>query len=141
MIQKKMTSLNGDSMRQHATKDHYHSLNRTAKACHTNSLQLGEMDRGGSTKPLAIIAADNLVSYAMYERNHNAIDQHGWKSFKFLSKKEKKLLRMQNQEKLRSYKPLPKHEIGHKHHAMMITNMICRLASPTVKPSRLMTSN
>ena len=65
-----------------------------------------------STEPLAIIEADDPVSCAIYARNQNLFDHSGWKRFKSLVKKEKKLLRMQTQAKLLSYKTSPKHEFG-----------------------------
>ena len=42
------------------------------------------------------------------------LDKPGWKRFKSLAKREKKLLRLQNQEKNRSCRTSPKCKFGHK---------------------------
>ena len=66
-----------------------------------------------STKSLSIIAADYPSSCTICGRDHNQIDQYGWKIFKSLAKKEKKMLRLQNQSKLRSCRTAPKFKFGY----------------------------
>ena len=66
-------------------------------------------------EPLNIIAADDPVSCAIYGRDNKLLDQAGWKRFKPLAKREKKLLRLQNQAKLRSYRTAPKYKFGYQH--------------------------
>ena len=53
-----------------------------------------------------MIAADDPVSCAIDGRDQNLPDQPEWERFKSLAKKEKKLLRLQNQVKLRSYREI-----------------------------------
>lgn len=53
-------------------------------------------------EPISIIATDNLVSCAICIEENNLLDKPGWKRFKHLAKRQKKLLRLQNQAKLQS---------------------------------------
>ena len=57
-------------------------------------------NRGIALEPLATIGADNLVTCAIYAKEHNLLDKPSWKWFARLAKQEKKLLRLQNQAKL-----------------------------------------
>jgi len=59
-------------------------------------------------EPLAIIGADNPVACAIYAREHNLLDTPGWRRFKRLANRQKKLFRMANQAKLRSFRLAPK---------------------------------
>ena len=73
-----------------------------------------EWENGEITnEPLNIIAADDPASCAIYGRDNKLLDHPGWKRFKSLAKREKKLLRLQNQAKLRSYRTTPKHKFGY----------------------------
>jgi hypothetical protein len=65
-----------------------------------------------TNEPLNIIAADDPVSCATHGRDNKLLDQPGRKRFKSLAKREKKLLRLQNQAKLRSYRTTPKYKFG-----------------------------
>ena len=63
-----------------------------------------EWDTGEITsEPLAIIAADDPVSCALYAKRNGLLSTPGWIRFKCLAKCEGKLLHMVNQAKLRSY--------------------------------------
>ena len=53
------------------------------------------------------------MSCAIYGLCHNLIDYPSWKRFKSLEKGEKKLLRLQNQSKLRRYRTTPKYKFGY----------------------------
>jgi hypothetical protein len=57
-----------------------------------------------SYEPLHTIAADDPVTCAIYAKDHGLLDTEGWKRFRSLGKRAKKMLRMVNQSKLRSYK-------------------------------------
>jgi len=75
---------------------------------------LVEWENGEITsEPLGIIAADDPVTCAIYARDNNLLDLEGWKRFKGIAKREKKLLRMANQAKLRSYRTAPKYKFGY----------------------------
>ena len=65
-----------------------------------------------TTEPLHLIAADDPVSCAIYARENNLLDLPGWKRFKSIAKREKKLFRMANQAKLKSYHAAPKYKYG-----------------------------
>jgi hypothetical protein len=65
-----------------------------------------------TTEPLGIIAADNLVTCAIYARENDLLLEEGWKRFKTIAKKQKKMFRMANQAKLRSFRTSPKYQYG-----------------------------
>src|SRR6056300_1198686 len=72
-----------------------------------------EWENGEITpEPLGIIGADDPVACAIYARNNNLLDTPGWKRFKTIAKRQKKLLRMVNQAKLRSFRTAPKYMYG-----------------------------
>jgi hypothetical protein len=72
-----------------------------------------EWENGEVTfEPLSIIAADDPVSCALYARDHGLLDTPGWKRFKKIASREKKLLRMANQAKLRSFNTAPRFKYG-----------------------------
>ena len=66
---------------------------------------LVEWESGESTyEPLDLIAGDDPVTCAEYALKSNLLDQTGWKRFRRYAKNEKKMQRMINQAKLRSYR-------------------------------------
>ena len=65
-----------------------------------------------TTEPLDIIAADDPVTCAIYARDHNLLDEPGWKRFRSIAKRQKKMFRMANQAKLRSFRTAPKYKYG-----------------------------
>ena len=72
-----------------------------------------EWENGEVThEPLTVIAADDPVSCAIYARDNGLLDTPGWKRFKRIAKNAKKLLRMANQAKLRSFRTAPKFKYG-----------------------------
>ncbi|CAJ1938442.1 unnamed protein product [Cylindrotheca closterium] len=74
-----------------------------------------EWENGEITpEPLSIIGADDPVACAIYARDNNLLETPGWKRFKSIAKREKKLLRMINQAKLRSFCTAPKYMYGYK---------------------------
>ena len=73
-----------------------------------------EWENGETTyEPLDIIRKDDPVMCAIYARDHGLLDKPGWKRFKGISKREKKMLRLINQAKLRSYRITPKYKFGY----------------------------
>lgn len=55
-------------------------------------------------EPLKMIGADDPVTCALYAKQNNLLDAPGWKQFRGIAKNDKKMLRMLNQSKLRSYR-------------------------------------
>ncbi len=66
-----------------------------------------------TSEPLSIIAADDPVTCAIYARDNNLLETDGWKWFKAIAKRDKKLLRMVNQAKLQSYRTAPRYKYGY----------------------------
>ena len=60
-----------------------------------------------TSEPLSIIGADDPVTCTMYGNEHDLLDLPGWKWFKGIVKRQKKLLCMVKQAKLRSYCTAP----------------------------------
>ena len=67
---------------------------------------------GDLFEPIDIIAKDDPMTCAIYGRDNKLLDLPGWKRLKTLAKREKKILRMVNQAKLRSYNHAPKYKFG-----------------------------
>jgi hypothetical protein len=73
-----------------------------------------EWENGETTsEPLSIIAADDPVTCAIYARENDLLDKPGWKRFKGIAKRQKKLFRMANQAKLRSFNTAPRYKYGY----------------------------
>jgi hypothetical protein len=73
-----------------------------------------EWENGEITfEPLSIIAADDPVTCAIYAHDKELLDLPGWKRFKSLAKRKKKMFRMINQAKLRSFRTSPKFKYGY----------------------------
>ena len=72
-----------------------------------------EWENGEITyEPLSVLAADDPVTCAIYARDHDLLDKPGWKRFKGIAKRQKKMLRMANQAKLRSFRTAPRYKYG-----------------------------
>jgi len=65
-----------------------------------------------TSEPLSVIAADDPVTCAIYARENNLLELEGWKRFRHIAKRQKKLFRMANQAKLRSYNTAPRFKYG-----------------------------
>jgi Reverse transcriptase (RNA-dependent DNA polymerase) len=65
-----------------------------------------------TTEPLAVIAADDPVTCAIYAREHGLLDKSGWKRFKNIAKREKQFTRQVNQAKLRSFNNAARYKYG-----------------------------
>ena len=73
-----------------------------------------EWENGEITpEPLSVFAVDDPVACAIYARDNNLLDKPGWKRFRHIAKNQKKLLRMANQAKLRSFRTAPKYMYGY----------------------------
>ena len=71
-------------------------------------------ETGESTyEPLHIVAADDPVSCAIYAKNNNLLEEEGWKRFKRLACRQKKLIRLANQAKLQSFWTKPIYMFGY----------------------------
>jgi hypothetical protein len=69
-------------------------------------------DGSKTSEPLAIIAADDPVTCAIYARDNDLLTHVGWKRFKSIARRQKKMFRMANQAKLRSFRTAPKYQYG-----------------------------
>ena len=65
-----------------------------------------------TSEPLKIIAADDPVTLAQYALDNDLLNTNGWRRFRIIAKNQKKLKRMANQAKLRSYRYAPKYMFG-----------------------------
>ena len=61
---------------------------------------------------MSLIDADDQVTLAIYAHSKNLLDTVGWKKYKKLYDREKKLLRIINQAKLKSYRSSPVYKYG-----------------------------
>ena len=64
-------------------------------------------------EPLDVIVKDDPITCAIYGRDKNLLDEPGWKRFKAIAKREKKMLRQINQAKVRSYRCAPRYKFGY----------------------------
>ena len=65
-----------------------------------------------TTEPQNVIAADDPVTCAMYAKTNGLLDTPGWKRFKRLATREKKMLRMVNQARMKSVRRAPIYQFG-----------------------------
>ena len=65
-----------------------------------------------SDEPLNSITVDDLLSCAQYAIDNNLLDTPRWKRLKSIAKQKKKMTRLINQSKLRSYRISPKYMFG-----------------------------
>ncbi len=66
-----------------------------------------------TAEPLTTIAADDPVTCAIYAKEKGLLNEPGWKRFKGIAKRDKKMLRQVNQAKLRSFRSAPKYQYGY----------------------------
>ena len=69
-------------------------------------------DGSETSEPLDLIAADDPVTCALYAMEKGLLEETGWKRFKRLARKQKKLWRMANQAKLKSVRRGPIYKVG-----------------------------
>ncbi len=65
-----------------------------------------------TSEPLAVIAADDPVTCAIYAKEKNLLHLPGWKRFRSIAKRQKTFTRMVNQAKLQSFRRSPKYKYG-----------------------------
>ena len=71
-------------------------------------------ETGESTfEPLATIAADDPVTCAVYAKENGLLEEDDWKKFNKLARRQKKLTRMVNQAKLKSFRTKPVYKFGY----------------------------
>ena len=63
-------------------------------------------------EPLSQLKADDPVTVALYAKQKGLLDEPGFKSLKKIANREKKMIRMLNQSKLRSYRRAPIYKYG-----------------------------
>ncbi len=66
-----------------------------------------------TTEILSVIAADDLVTCAIYAKEHDLLDTEGWKHFRNTAKREKHFLQLVKEAKLCSYRNAPKYKFGY----------------------------
>jgi hypothetical protein len=100
---------------------HFKSIND-----HQGPLQQSDADYKGSRwnvqicwengettwEPLGIIGKSDPVTCAIYGKEHNLLEQDGWKCFARLARRQKKLLRLAHQAKLQSFRCRPTFKFG-----------------------------
>jgi hypothetical protein len=67
-----------------------------------------------TTEPLITIAADDPVTCAIYARDNDLLEEPGWKRFRGIARRDKKMVRQVNQAKFRSFQSAPKYQYGYK---------------------------
>ena len=63
-------------------------------------------------EPLNRVATDDPVTCALYAQKHGLLDKTGWQRFKKIAKRQKTLMRMANQAKLKSFRTAPVYQYG-----------------------------
>ena len=63
-------------------------------------------------EPLAMMIKDDPVTVAVCAKENNLLETAGWKRLKGIAKRQKKLLRMVNQAKMRSHKHAKRYKFG-----------------------------
>ena len=69
---------------------------------------------GDYHRTLSTFAADAPVVCTLYAKDNKLLNLDGWKRFKSIAKREKKLFRMVNQAKLQSYRSAKQYKYGFK---------------------------
>ena len=64
-------------------------------------------------EPLDLMANQIPVDLALYAKNNNLLYKPGWKRFKRLGRRDKQIMRLVKQAKLRSYRLRPKYKFGY----------------------------
>jgi hypothetical protein len=65
------------------------------------------------SEPLNIFGKDDPVTCAVYAREHGLLEEEGWKRFKGIAKREKKMLRMVNQSRIKTTHNAPRYKFGY----------------------------
>ena len=72
-----------------------------------------EWEDGSKTyEPLTQMIADDPVTCALYAKEQGLLDKPGWKRLKGIARRDKKMIRMLNQSRLRSFRRAPIYKNG-----------------------------
>ena len=63
-------------------------------------------------EPLDLMAKEDPVTCAIYAKDNGLLNKPGWKRFKRIAKRQKKLLRLANQAKLKSFRTKKVYKFG-----------------------------
>jgi hypothetical protein len=75
---------------------------------------LVEWENGEITsEPLNIFGKDDPVTCTIYAREHGLLEEEGWKRFKGIAKREKKMLWMVNQSRIKATRNAPRYKFGY----------------------------
>jgi hypothetical protein len=66
-----------------------------------------------SSEPLNIFGKDDPVTCAVYAHEHGLLEEEGWKRFKGIAKREKKMLCMVNQSHIKVTRNAPRYKFGY----------------------------
>jgi hypothetical protein len=66
------------------------------------------------SEPLNIFGKDDPVTCAVYAHEHGLLEEEGWKWFKGIAKREKKMLRMVNQSRIKGTRNAPRYKFGYR---------------------------
>jgi hypothetical protein len=66
-----------------------------------------------TSEPLNIFGKDDPVTCAVYAYEHGLLEEEGWKRFKGIAKREKKMLRMVNQSRIKATRNAPRYKFGY----------------------------
>jgi hypothetical protein len=73
-----------------------------------------ELENGEITsKPLNIFGKDDPVTCAFYAHEQGLLEEEGWKRFKGIVKREKKMLHMVNQSRIKATRNTPRYKFGY----------------------------
>jgi hypothetical protein len=67
-----------------------------------------------TSEPLNIFGKDDPVTCAVYAHEHGLLEEEGWKRFKGIAKREKKMLRMVNQSRVKVTRNAPRYKFGYR---------------------------
>jgi hypothetical protein len=65
------------------------------------------------SEPLNIFGKDDPVTCTVYAREHQLLEEEGWKQFKGIAKREKKMLCMVNQSRIKATRNAPRYKFGY----------------------------
>jgi hypothetical protein len=65
------------------------------------------------SEPLNVFGKDDPVTCAVYARERGLLEEERWKRFKGIAKREKKMLRMVNQSRIKATRNAPRYKFGY----------------------------
>jgi hypothetical protein len=65
-------------------------------------------------EPLTVFGVDCPVECAVYAREHGLLEEDGWRRFKSIANREKKMLRMVNQARMTAARNAPRYKFGYR---------------------------